>query len=146
MRISLPHSPSDFLLPHILYCPYIAALPPAAILSVSSSRRYWDHISCTPCYRLSLLLNFEVPFRQSSNLGRRYRRLDDTRLRPSHPPSVWVSIQILVFSFSSPEVSSSRRYPCPQHGILSRNRSTNSFGKTVTVLQILDAQFYRRGR
>ena len=63
MKISLPHSPSDFLLPHILCCPYIATPSPAIILSVSSSRRYWDYISCTPCYPLSLLLNFKVLLR-----------------------------------------------------------------------------------
>ena len=134
MKTSLPHSPSDFLLPHILCSPYIAAPSPAVILSVSSSRRYWVHISYTPWYRLSLLLKLEVPLPQPSSPCRRYRRPDDTRLRPSHPPSVWVSISILLLSFSSPQVLSSRRYPCPQRGIPSRNRSKNSL-KTVTLLQ-----------
>ena len=63
MKINLPHSPSDFLLPYILCSPYIAAPSPVVILSVSSSRQYWDHISCTPYYRLSLRLTVEVPFR-----------------------------------------------------------------------------------
>ena len=67
MKISLPHSPSDFLLPHILCSPYIAAPSPAVILSVSSSRRYWVHISYTPWYRLSLLLKLEVPLPQPSS-------------------------------------------------------------------------------
>ena len=67
MKISLPHSPSDFLLPHILCSPYIVAPSPAVILSVSSSRRYWIHISYTPWYRLSLLLKLEVPLPQPSS-------------------------------------------------------------------------------
>ena len=67
MKISLPHSPSDFLLPHILCSPYIAAPSLAVILPVSSSRRYWVHISYTPCYRLSLLLKLEVPLPQPNS-------------------------------------------------------------------------------
>ena len=65
MKISLPHSPSDFLLPNILCCPYIAAPSPAVILSILSSQRYWDQNSAPPAtdgpYFLFCQYHFDSP-------------------------------------------------------------------------------------
>ena len=78
------HSPSHFLLPYRVCCPYIAAhFPWTHNLSIFVLMILGADF-LIPVHPTVATFIVHLPLPQSITSGRRYRRLDDTRLPPSH--------------------------------------------------------------